>query len=223
MNWIQQVIGAHERDLAKRPDKRREELIGKWRGYQTDGLAQPAIDLAIQLAEDGTANESELGFYILMDLGLSDASLLYPLRQLTMHRSSKVRRGLAFYLTREFPTQFCAEIYRELLNDKAASVRARAIECIGIHELKSLLPELQAMRSTEQNQNVVKSLDYWIPLIEIGYRVEFLPIPGQLVITALINGSTPSTTLETNDPCDPRISNIVAELRSFAVRYNRKC
>jgi hypothetical protein len=170
--------------------------------------------LAIQLVEDGTSKEAELGFYVLMDLGLCDGSLLSHLRGLAKHRSAEVRRGLAFHLSREFPTEFCAAVYRELLCDKAASVRARAIQSIGLRACKSVLADLRALRSTEQNRKVAESLDFWIPLLEAGYRVDMSPHPGRLQVTALTGRGIAATTLETNDPRDPRIPTVVAQLRS---------
>ena len=35
---------------------------------------------------------------------------------------------------------------------------------------KQLLPELRALRAGERNSNVIETLDYWIPLLEVGYR-----------------------------------------------------
>ena len=80
--------------------------------------------------------------------------------------------------------------------------------------LTHLLPELIALRSTERNDKVIQCLDYWIPLLEIGYRVEPSPTPGMLQVTALTGNGIASRSVETTDPNDPQILCAVAELRS---------
>ena len=87
MDRISQAIEAHERDLSARPPDRRRGLIELWKQFRPGSPAEPVINLALQLIEDGTSNEVELGFYILMGLGLADASLLSHLRALTHHRT----------------------------------------------------------------------------------------------------------------------------------------
>jgi hypothetical protein len=215
MSWTAQVIEAHERDLSRRPGDRRGKLIEIWKHCRSRNSAEPTINLALQLVADGTANEVELGFYVLMDLGLADASLLSHLGRLAKHRSAAVRRALAFHLSGELPPEFCAEVYRELLRDKAASVRARTIESVGMRAFQSVLADLRVLRSVEQNPKVIKALDFWIPLLSTGYRVDQSSHPGRLEVTALTGRGTATRTLETTDPCDPRIPKLVAELRSM--------
>ncbi len=68
---------------------------------------------------------------------------------------------------------------------------------------------------TEQGPEVIEALDFWIPLLEAGYRVDPSPHPGRLLVTTLTGSGIASRTLETQDPCDPRIPKLVAELRNL--------
>ncbi len=212
---ITEAIEAHERDPSLAPGDKRAALLERWKQFHQGGPSEPAIALALQVVEDGTANEVALAFYILMDLGMADASLLSRLGALARHRSAKVRHRLAYYLSRELPRPFCAEVYRELLHDKAASVRTRTIQSIGLRGFQPVLPDLRALLSTEQNAKVLQALDFWIPLLETGYRVDPSPHPGMLEITTLTRSGIASRALETDDPSDPRIPRVVAELRSL--------
>jgi hypothetical protein len=155
----------------------------------------------------------ELAFYVLMDLALSKPSLRTHVSQLANHRSAAVRRGLAFYLSRQLPQGFQSAVYRALLRDKAASVRLQAITAIGMREYKELLPDLRALRTSERNGKVIGSLDYWIPLLEVGYRVERSQTPGMLDVTALTGNGVASTSVKAKGPNDRQILRVVAELR----------
>jgi hypothetical protein len=214
MRWTEQVIAAHKRRLSERPADQRGELIERWERSRRGRAPEPAVETALRLVADGNANEVELAFYVLMDLALTEPSLRCHVSQLAKHRLAAVRRGLAFHLSREFPPEFQNAVYGELLRDKAASVRMQTITAIGMRECKELLPELRALRSGEQNGKVIQSLDYWIPLLEVGYRVEPSEFPGMLEVTALTGHGIASTSVETTDPHDPEILRVVAELRN---------
>ncbi len=211
-----QLIEAHERDVSRRYADRRGELIEHWRHWRRGNSAAPASNLAIQFVADGTVNEVQLGFYVLMDICLADARFLPELLGLANHRSVKVRRGLAFYLSEDFPSEFRADVYRELLRDKAASVRVRTVQSIGMRAFGKTLGDLHKLRSAEKNAKVIEALAYWIPLLEKGYRIDTSPHAGRLTVTALTGEGIASTTLETNDSCDPRIPKLVAQLRRQA-------
>jgi hypothetical protein len=213
MGWTEQVIGAHKRRLSERPPDRRGELLARWERWRSGSPSKPAVEMALELVADGNANEVELGFHVLMDLGLSEPSLRTHLIQLTGHRHAKVRHALAFYLSRELPEEFQSVVYEALLRDKAASVRVRAIEMIGMIYFEHLLPELRALRSRERNDKVMKSLDYWTPLLENGYRVEPSGSPGWLDVTALTRNGIASKLVEATDPHDPKILRAVEELQ----------
>lgn len=216
MRWTEQVIAAHKDSLARRPPDRRPQLIALWEQYRRDGVSMPAVEMSLELAEQGNANEVELGFYVLMDLAVSDATLRCHVSQLTKHKSATVRRKLAFYLSRELPPEFSMSVLAELLGDKAASVRVRVIETIGMRDWKALLPELRTMRSREKNDKVIQSLTYWIPLLEAGYRVVRSQEPGRFEVTALTGCGTASRIVEASCPDDPRIRSAVEELRRSA-------
>ena len=134
MRWTEQIIAAHKNSLAQRPADRRSTLIAHWEQYRTDGTSKPAVEMALELAEQGNANEVELGFYVLRDLAPTDPSLHCHVSELAKHKSAKVRRNLAFYLSRELPPELSKSVFAELLRDKAASVRIRAIETIGMRD-----------------------------------------------------------------------------------------
>jgi hypothetical protein len=170
--------------------------------------------MALQLVEDGNANEVELGFYVLMDLALTEPSLRCHVSHLANHRSAAVRRGLAFHLSRQFPPEFQRAVYGALLRDKAASVRVQTIRRIGMIYFKALLPELCALRAGERNGKVIQELDYWIPLLEVGYSVKPSRTPGMLEVTALTGNGIASTNVKTADPHDPRILRTVKELQN---------
>jgi hypothetical protein len=214
MSWTEQIIAAHKRSLSERRPDRREELIARWERFRGGDGPEPAIDKALELVADGNANERELGFYVLMDLGLSEPSLRTQVSQLVHHRSSTVRRELAFHLSRSFPPEFQCQVYGTLLQDKAASVRVKTITRIGMIYFKTLLPELRVLRTTERNNKVIESLDYWIPLLEVGYRVSSSPTPGMLEITVLTGNGLASENVKTTDRHDPQILKAVEELRS---------
>jgi hypothetical protein len=214
MRWTEQVIAAHKHRLSERPPDRRGELIARWERSQSGGGSEPAVEKALELVAAGNANEVELGFYVLMDLALTDPSLRSHVSQLTSHRSATVRRSLAFYLSRALPPEFHSAVFRTLLQDKAASVRVRTITTIGMRYFKALLPELRALRSTERDGKVMEALDYWLPLLEVGYRVEPSLTPGMLDVTALTGRGTASKSVKTTDPKDPQILRAVEELRS---------
>jgi hypothetical protein len=213
MRWTEQVIEAHKNSLAQRPADRRPRLIALWEQYRTDGMSKPAVAMALELAVQGNANEVELGFYVLMDLALNDASLHCHVSELVKHKSATVRRNLAFYLSRELPPEFSSSVFAELLRDKAASVRIRAIETIGMRDWKTMLPDLHRLRSGDQSDNVIQSLDYWIPLLEAGYRVDRSQELGRFEVTALTGRGIASRTVEASGPDDPRIRAAVEELR----------
>jgi hypothetical protein len=215
MRWTEQVIAAHKNSLAQRPADRRPTLIAHWEQYRTDGTSKPAVKMALELAEQGNANEVELGFYILMELALSDASLQCHVSELAQHKSATVRRKLAFYLSRELPPEFSSSVFAALLRDKAASVRIKAIETIGMRDWKTMLPDLQSLRSRERSDKVIQSLEYWIPLLEAGYRVERSQEPGCFEVTALTGRGIASRLVEASGPDDPRIRTAVEELRRF--------
>jgi hypothetical protein len=215
MRWTEQVIAAHKNGLAQRPADRRPRLIALWEQYRSDGTSKPAVEMALELAGKGNANEVELGFYVLMDLALSDPNLHCHVSQLAKHKSATVRRNLAFYLSRQLPPEFSTSVFAELLRDKAASVRIKAIETIGMRDWKTMLPELHALRSREQGDKVLQSLDYWIPLLEAGFRVEPSQEPGRFEVTALTGHGIASRNVEASGPGDPRIRAAVDELRRF--------
>ncbi|MBD2073444.1 hypothetical protein H6F86_05995 [Phormidium sp. FACHB-592] len=214
MLWTERVIAAHKRRLSERAPDRRKELITCWELSRSGDSPEPAIKKAFELVADGNANERELGFYVLMDLALNDPSLSTHISQLAHHRFAAVRRGLAFYLSRSFPLEFQVAVYRTLLQDKAASVRVSTITSIGMVYLKDLLPELRTLRATERNVKVIESLDYWVPLLETGYRVELSQTPGTLLVTALTGNGIASKNVKTTDPNDPLILHAVEELRN---------
>ena len=109
---------------------------------------------------------------------------------------------------------FAGQQASALVRDKAASVRVQTIKRIGMIYFKALLPELRALRATERDDTVIQALDYWIPLLEVGHRVEPSPTPGMLEVTALTGNGIASTCVKTTDPHDPQILRVVEELRS---------
>jgi hypothetical protein len=215
MRWTEKVIAAHKNNLARRPADRRPTIIALWEQYRTDGISKPAVEMALELAVQGNANEVELGFYVLMDLALNDASLRRHVSELAKHESATVRRNLAFYLSRELPSEFRSSVFAELLRDNAASVRIRAIETIGLREERTMLPDLHALRSREQSDEVIQSLDYWTPLLETGYRVDRSQEPGRFEVTTLTGRGIASRIVEASSPNDRRIRAALEELRNF--------
>jgi len=213
MRWTKQVIAAHKERLSKRPPDRRGDLIASWERSPA-ASPQPAVEKALELLADGNSNEKELGYYVLMDLALDEPPLRAHVSQLAHHRSAAVRRGLAFHLSRSFPAEFQSAVYLTLLRDKAASVRVQTITRIGMIYFKALLPELRALRATERDRKVTQELDYWIPLLEVGYRVEPSLTPGMLEVTALTGIGIASRSVNTTDPHDPQILGVVEELKS---------
>lgn len=213
MRWTEQIIAAHKNSLFRRPADRRPRLIALWEQFRSGGVAQPAVEMALDLAEKGNASEVELGFYVLMDLALNDVPLRSHVSQLAKHKSATVRRKLAFYMSRELPPEFSRSVFAELLEDKAASVRIRAIETIGMRDWRAMLPELRTLRSREENDKVIRVLSYWIPMLEVGYRVERSQEPGRFIVTALTGRGTASRIVEASSPDDPRIRAAVEELR----------
>jgi hypothetical protein len=211
MSWSERVIAAHERSISKSRD-RRALLLQSWRQFCEDRIPDSALDLACQLVS-GNANEVELGFHVLNALCLTDTTLQCHLIALTTHRSAKVRGSLAFYLTNEFSRELEDTIFRRLLHDKVASVRVQAIGAIGGRAANWLLSDLTALRSTETNHKVLRSLDFWIPLLRNGYRVEPSPDHTHLTVTVLTGRGTSSKILNSTDPNDPRIQRLVEELR----------
>jgi hypothetical protein len=214
MRWTEQVIAAHKNSLAQRPVDRRPRLIALWEQFRSDGVSN-VLGMALELAVQGNKNEIELGFYVLMDLALNDVLLQGHVSDLVNHKSATVRRNLAFYLSREFPPGFSHGVLAELLRDKATSVRIRAIETIGMRNSKTMMPELHTLRSREPSDKVIQSLDYWIPLLEAGYRVEPSRQPGRFDVTALTGRGTATRAVEASGPDDPRIRAAVEELRVF--------
>lgn len=214
MHSTERIIAVHKDSLSKGSPDRRGELIARWEQSRSGNSPHPATELALRCVAGGNVNERELAFYVLMDVALVEPSLRYHISQLTAHRSASVRRELAFHLSRQFPAEFKSEIYGALLRDKATSVRVRTIRTIGMREFKAMLPELRTLRSSERNSKVIESLDYWIPLLEVGYRVDPSSTPGMLTVTALTGHGTASTNVKTTDPQDPLIRRVVAELRS---------
>ena len=143
MSRTEAIIAAHKKSLGRRPADRRPRLIAHWESYRSDGISQPAVEMALELAGHGNANEVELGFYVLMDLALTDTSLQCHISELAKHKSAKVRRNLAFYTSRELPPELSRSLYADLTRDKAASVRIRAIQTIGLRGSKVMLPDLR--------------------------------------------------------------------------------
>jgi hypothetical protein len=214
MRWTEQVITAHKNRLSERPPDRRGALIAIWEHARSGTSLEPAVEAALELVSDGNANEVELGFYVLMDLALTDPSLRSYVSQLVSHRSAKVRSGLAFHLSRSFPPEFQSMVYGALLRDKAASVRTQTVRRIGMLYFKALLPELHALRATERNARVMEELDYWIPLLELGYCVKPALTAGMLEVTALTGRGVASRNVLATDPHDPQILRVVEELRN---------
>ena len=214
MRWTERIIAAHKRSLSERRPDRRGNLITRWERWREGGGSEPCIEKALELVADGNANEKELGFYVMEDLALNEPALRAHISQLAHHRLADVRRSLAFYLSREFPPKFQGAVYGTLLRDKAASVRVQTITKIGMIYFKALLPELRALRTHELNGKVIDELDYWIPLLEVGYRVQPSRTPGMLDVTALTGDGIASRSVATTDPNDPEILRAVEELRS---------
>jgi hypothetical protein len=75
MSWTEQVIAAHKNSLGQQPTDRRPRLIAHWEQYRTDGISKAVVEMALELAEQGNVNEIELGFSVLMELAVNDASL----------------------------------------------------------------------------------------------------------------------------------------------------
>jgi len=205
---VDDVIAAHKNSLKDRRPDRRGPLISLWEQSQAGHGADAAVKAALQLV-DGNANEVELAFYVLKSLAIVDPSRFSHLFELTEHRSAKVRQSLAFYI----PCEFAPEVFRKLLEDKAASVRQKAIESIGMRSQKELLPELNVLRSNEKHEKVKQSLDYWIPLLEVGYRIEPDTSSSRMRITALTGRGIVSRTVDLMDPSDPQILSVVEELK----------
>jgi hypothetical protein len=189
-------------------------LIARWECWRQAGGSEPCVEKALELLADGNANEKELSFYVLADLALGEPALRAHVSQLAHHRLADVRRGLVFYLSREFPPEFQAAVYGTLLQDKAASVRVQTITKIGMIYFKALLPELRALRASERNGKVIDALEYWMPLLEVGYRVKPSGMPGMLEVTALTGNGVASRNVATTDPNGPNILRAVEELRS---------
>jgi hypothetical protein len=82
---------------------------------------------------------------------------------------------------------------------------------------KALLPELRALRASERNSKVIQAIDYWIPLLEVGYRVEPSPTAGMLQVTALTGNGIRLENVKTTDPNDPQILRVVEEIRRSTV------
>lgn len=212
MRWTEEVIIGYKNTNSERlPDSCRD-LVASWERSRRGEPADPTVERALELMADGSAAETELGFYVLMDLALNEPSLCSHVKRLTSHRSAAVRRGLVFHLSGDFPTEFQNEICRTLLRDKAASVRVQTISRIGMLYVKELLPDLCALQATERDQKVIESLKYWIPAMEIGYHVQRSPTPGMLLVTALTGNGTVSKNVQTEDPRDPCILRAVEEL-----------
>ena len=150
-----------------------------------------------------------------MGLGLTDASLLSHLSALANHRSSKVRHRLAFHLSRGLPPEFCADVYRKLLRDKNRLGPCAHHSIPRPAGLPIGLGGFARPAFGRAHLKVIQALDFWIPLLETGYRVDPSPHPGRLLVTTLIGSGIASRTLETDDPCDPRIPDLVSELRSL--------
>ena len=213
MRWTEQVIFAHKNSLAQRPADRRPRLIALWEQYRNDGSSDPVVETAVELATQGNVNEVELGFYVLMDLALKDSSLCSNLSKLAHHKSASVRRDLAFYLSWELPSDITGSVFTALLRDKAASVRLKAIDTIGLRNRKGMMTELRALRERETNEKVIASLDCWLPLLENGYRVDHEQQPGCFTVTAFSRYGVASKMVEASSPDDPRILAVVEELR----------
>lgn len=214
MHRTEQIIAEHKNSLSQRPADRRPTLIALWEQYRTDGLSKPVVEKSLELAAQGNANEVELGFHVLMDIALNDASLQCHLSDLATHKSATVRRNLAFYLSRDFPPEFNCSVFAELLRDKAASVRVRAIQTIGMRYWKTMLPDLHALRAHERSDKVIQSMEYWIPLLEAGYRVDRFEESDRFEVTALTGRGTASRIVEASSPDDPRIRAVIEELRN---------
>lgn len=190
-------------------------VIAHWEQYRRDGVSKPAVEMALEFVEQGNSNEIELGFYVLVDLAVNDASLQRHVSQLAKHTSAKVRRNLTFYLSRELPSEFSRSVYTELLRDETDSVQIRAIETISLRGCKTMLSDLHELRSHEQSAKKIQSLDYWIPLLENGYRVDPCRELGCFVVTALTGRGTASRIVEASGPSDPRIRTVVEEIPRF--------
>ena len=70
------------------------------------------------------------------------------------------------------------------------------------------------LRAAERNDKVIQELDYWIPLLEMGYRVKPSLTPGMLEVTALTGNGIASRNVNTTDPHEPQILRVVEELRN---------
>lgn len=218
MRWTEQIIEAHKSHLDRRPPDRRPRLISLWEQYQRVGALQPAIDMALELATQGNSNEVELGFFMLMDLAQSDASVYRSLGELAKHKSATVRRNLAFYLAGDLPPEFTSRVFMELLRDRAASVRIKTIETIGMRNWQTMMAELRTLRSHEQSDKVIQSLDYWMPLLEFGYRVVPSQDRDRFDVTVLTGRGIASRSVEASGVDDPRILVAVEEILEFHSR-----
>lgn len=220
MRFSEQVIAAHKNSLVRSPPDRRLMLLERWEQYCADGLPAPVVDAAVELSVQGNRNEVELGFLILMELALRDASLHDRVIELTRHNSATVRRALAYYLSRELPLELICSVLAELLRDKAASVRIKAIETIGMRNWKVMLPDLLALRLREQSEKVIKSLDYWTPLLEAGHRVDQCQESGWFNVTILTRCGIASQLVQTTCHDSSEIDAALEELRAHAKRVH---
>ncbi len=111
--------------------------------------------------------------------------------------------------------EFCRSVIEELLDDKAVSVRIKAIEVGGMRDWKCMLPILREMRSRERDDKVIRSLEYWMPMLDVGYRIDRSDGPGRFEVTVRAVNGIVSRTVEASTPTTHVYS---LRLSNFATR-----
>lgn len=215
MSWSEQVIAAHQRALTEK-DAKRAALLASWNAFRRCGEADQTINQALKLVSEGGANEVELAFHVLLAIGFQEPELWLHLLNLCQHKSVKVRSSLAFYAGPQLPVEQQTALYGALLADKAASVRIKTVQQIGMHALNEWAPYLQRMRDSEKATKVIDALNFWIPLLTDGFRTEVAA--GGINITVSTRRGISSQFVTVEDPNDPRVLEVVREMKQREAR-----
>jgi len=174
-----------------------------------DELIADCLDLAVS----GSSNERELSFSVLIALLALDQQHACYLRKLGEHKSARVRSELAYHACRIVDTDLRTSLLNRLLQDRASTVRRRAARTVGLAGAQPCLATLRQSLTNETNAKTKEEMEYWVPLLEVGHRVDPSVHEGAYTATVKSDRGIVSTTVFTDSPDSDAIRHEVTKLK----------
>ncbi len=157
----------------------------------------------------------ETGCNLLVVLARTHQEAQQCLLEMAQSKSATARFHAVAFLDHKLPEQLRIMVIEFALRDRSAKVRWMAVQQIERFGMSAFLPRLLEMKETDQEESVQKSLDYHIPLLRDGYRIEPAKDGSGFYLTARYpDGSSGGPFISKQEFSDDYVRQVVARIRS---------